>query len=295
LYQLSNKNIWADTEVTLNDDLQITREYINDTKNCRLTSLTEEEVVENLYSILYSSTEQFLSHNKLPLKIFLTGGLDSLLVYSFIQKITSDYEIITYQYFDYDEFWCKNGQSIRQSNWSYKQLHHWKEPSVIASGTSGDGYMLRGIDTANLYLNYNGTNILTELNLHESHERYNLGNLSNDHLLEKENKQKVQLQEIKGLSQSGLVYYLCNMISNDWQHHHLGNTLTFTPLRNIELFKCFFQLPIDNAVSQIINGSITKKLISKNNPKLLQYISENKNSNNCMSTAWDLYRYIGII
>jgi hypothetical protein len=75
---------------------------------------------------------------------------------------------------------------------------------------------------------------------------------------------------------------LCNTVVNDWQHWHLGNTLTWTPLRDLELFKLFLALPYEQAVAQIMNSAVSCELIERNVPGLTQVLSDQKNSGNAM-------------
>jgi hypothetical protein len=73
------------------------------------------------------------------------------------------------------------------------------------------------------------------------------------------------------------------MVINDWQHWHLGNTLTWTPLRDLEIFKALLRLPADSAVGQIMNSNISLQLIERNRPGLSALISDQKNTGNVMN------------
>ena len=84
-------------------------------------------------------------------------------------------------------------------------------------------------------------------------------------------------------------YYLCNIILNDWQHWHLGNTLTWTPLRDLRIFKLLLQLPLESAIGQITDSVISKKLIERNFPNGTRLISDQKNSVAAMKNLAELY------
>jgi hypothetical protein len=77
-----------------------------------------------------------------------------------------------------------------------------------------------------------------------------------------------------------IVWDICNNIVNDWQHWHLGNTMTWTPLRDLELTKLILSLPFDQILSQIMNSSISCKLIERNVPGLTRVLSDQKNTGN---------------
>ena len=75
---------------------------------------------------------------------------------------------------------------------------------------------------------------------------------------------------------------------NDWQHWHFGNTLTWTPLRDIEIFKLVASLPLADLKNQIMNSTLSKELICRNNPKILDYLSEQKNATNHMENLTNI-------
>ena len=245
--------------------------------------LTENQVIENIYDILSNTIESFVQKNKLPIKAFLTGGVDSMLVYSFVKKF-ADVELIDCLHFDYDKFWCLNGSYIKENLWAYKQIHHYKQPCVLLSGTPGDEFMLRSPTTANLYLMNRNTNIIEQLEnndcLHRSYfSKYN------DLFIQQSKNPRIRIM----LRDRQYLYtHMCNMVLNDFQHWHLGNTLTYTPLRNLDIFKLLLRLPFESAVGQILDSTISKKLIERNDKSLLMYLSKQKNTNS-FENVWKLY------
>jgi hypothetical protein len=81
----------------------------------------------------------------------------------------------------------------------------------------------------------------------------------------------------------------CNYNVNDWQHWHFGNTLTWTPLRDVEIFKLVASLPIEDLIEQVMNSGLSKELIKRNNPKILSYLSTKKNSENYLENLTGFY------
>lgn len=77
------------------------------------------------------------------------------------------------------------------------------------------------------------------------------------------------------------------MAVNDYQHWHLGNTLTWTPLRDLEIYKMFLRLDVDSAISQIMDSTISLQLIELNCPGLSKVISDQKNAGNYMKNLAD--------
>jgi hypothetical protein len=134
---------------------------------------------------------------------------------------------------------------------------------VLVSGTPGDEFMLRSPVTANQYLLKHGTSIpqLLMTNPDCLHHAY-----FSKHLALFEGQQSATAPE------------LCNTVVNDWQHWHLGNTLTWTVLRDLEVLKLLLRVPVESAIGQIINSDLSTKLIERNLPGATAWISDQKNT-----------------
>jgi hypothetical protein len=176
-----------------------------------------------------------------------------------------------------------NSGTIKQQFWGYSQIHHWTEPCVLTSGAPGDEFMLRSPTTADLWLKFHGIRVVDLLTLPEwqgcLHQAY--FKLPKNYRIFKEQ------QVDTGWDREMLAWNICNIVANDWQHWHLGNTLTWTPLRDIEIFKLFLRLPINSQLSQVMNSTISRQLIKRNGPGLANLISDQKNIGNQMSNLAD--------
>ena len=135
--------------------------------------------------------------------------------------------------------------------------------------------MLGSPTTANQYLLKNGTSIAQQLPAHPDclHYTYFV-----KHLPLFEEQKPATAPE------------LCNTVINDWQHWHLGNTLTWTPFRDLQLFKLFLALPYEQALGQIMNSSVSRELIERNVPGLTKVLSDQKNTDNAMRNLWGLLK-----
>ena len=277
------KTVWTNRLITIDGDFNIIETKFNIFGEFEPGTLTVDQVVEQINTILDQRTQNFLKYNQLPIKVFLTGGVDSLLVYSYLQKFTDNYELVFAQHIDYDRFWLMNHGTITEK-WGYTQIHHWRDPCVLTSGAPGDEFMLRGPTTANIFLQSNGLNAVDLLNSDEWNTC-----LHRSYFLKKENF-SIFNQPIKTIHNQQLLHWtLCNNIINDWQHWHIVNTLTYTPLRDLEIFKLILRLPLSEAVNQIMDSGLSKQLIEHNRPGLSQLISSQKNSGNYMSNLCDFY------
>jgi hypothetical protein len=235
-------------------------------------------------AILEAKTQKFVKSADRPIKTFLSGGVDSLLVYSYLQRYTDNYEMVKCSHIDYDEFWLKNSGTLK-GLWGYNQIHHWIESCILTSGTPGDEFMLRSPTTVNLYLRLQNCNMVDLLKqdcwqgcLHDSYF-----NLSKNYATFNDNA------PLPNWDRKQMIWNLCNILVNDWQHWHLGNTLTWTPLRDVEIIKLFLCLPADAALGQIMNSDISCQLIEQNKAGLTDVISNQKNSGNYMENLVDFY------
>lgn len=274
---------WSDSLVTIDQNLRVTREYFNLIGDINLEPITLEEALDQIDSILAERVEGFLQHNTLPIKAFLSGGVDSLLVYSYLQRFTDNYELVKCQHVDYDRFWLMNSGSLKERFWGYSQIHHWIEPCILTSGAPGDEFMLRSPTTSDMLLKFNKKYVVDLLTQPEwqgcLHQKY-FQKPANYKIFK---EQKIDL----GWDREMLLWNMCNIIVNDWQHWHLGNTLTFTPLRDLEIFKILIRLPLDIQLTQIMNSDISKALIERNKPGLSQLISDQKNAGNALANLAD--------
>jgi hypothetical protein len=258
----TSRTAWTDSMITIHSDLAVTENKFDVIGNIGSAISTVDQIDE----LLIDKIQKFLSHNQLPLRVFLSGGVDTLLLYSYVRRLGAKYEMTWNLHTDLDEFYLANSSDIKK-NWGYRQIHHWQTPCVLTSGTPGDEFMLRSPTTANQYLLSHGTSIPEQLQLHPNC-------LHRDYFS--------QYTDLFNSQHAGTAMELCNTVVNDWQHWHLGNTLTWTPFRDLELFKLFLALPYEKALAQIMDSAVSRELIERNVPGLTQVLSDQKNSNNAL-------------
>jgi hypothetical protein len=276
--------VWCDESISIDQNLNITRSTFDAVGPINTDPIGFEDAVVCLDQIIGSKVERFVKHNQLPIKVYLSGGIDSMLVYSYLQRYTDRYQIVTGQCVEYDEFLCHNLDAISK-NWAYRQLHHWREDCVLASGAPGDEFMLRNPETSNLFLMSHGTSVLNYLVQDSLMQEY----FSKEkHVTLFHAQQQHQSTQELVQDRARLLHQLCNINLNDFQHWHIGRTLTYTPLRDLEIFKVFLRLDLEDAVDQIIHARISQQLIATNNPRLLDHLSPSKNTGEILSRMWPL-------
>ena len=276
--------VWADGLIEINADLTVNETKFDVIGAINTDYTTVDEVVARVNTILENKAQKFANINDLPIKSFLSGGVDSLLVYSYLQRYTDNYEMVKCSHIDYDEFWLKNSGTLK-SYWGYTQIHHWNDPCILTSGAPGDEFMLRSPTTVNLFLRLQDRNMIDLLGQDQWQGclHYTYYNRPKNHAIFADDTALPQWDRKQ------MMWNLCNILVNDWQHWHLGNTLTWTPLRDIEIIKLFLRLPVDDALGQILNSDISCRLIEQNEAGLTRVISDQKNSGNSMKNLVNLY------
>lgn len=277
--------VWNDTTLLIDQDLDWQERKVDIVGPITDATVSLEEALQHVHDILNQRIGNFLTTNVLPLKVFCSGGIDSTLVWSYVAKHTDRYELCLEQRLEWDEFWCKNQDRIKQQFWAYNQIHHWRDHCVLTSGAPGDEFMLRSPTTVNLWCLYHDIDIkLLFKDAKHLHAQYFCSE-KNQRLFAQQ-KHDHDVAQALTLSRVEFVAYLCNIILNDCQHWHLGNTLTFTPLRDLEIFKLLLAMPQEHVISQIQNSKISQALIEKNDRRYLEVLSDSKNTGEVLYNLW---------
>jgi hypothetical protein len=239
--------------------------------------------VNDIDSLLSKKIQQYAQQATEPIRVFLSGGVDTLLVYSYLRRYQIPHQLVWAEHCEHDAFWLANHADICK-NWGYQQIHHWQESCVLASGAPGDEFMLRSPVTANQYLMHHGSSILQLLTEYPDclHREY----------FKLQKHVKVFSDQMcnyrSAATDQDFNWSVCNTVVNDWQHWHIGNTLTWTPLRDLELFKLCLRLPPELAKGQIMNSTVSRTLIEQNVPGLTSVLSDQKNTGNVMRNLQQL-------
>jgi asparagine synthetase B (glutamine-hydrolysing) len=233
-------------------------------------NLTDDEIINQIDTVIKNSILN-IKHNK-PVKLFLTGGVDTLLLASYVVKYKVPYELVTCEHYDLDYFMCHNRSKLKKY-WAYKSLQHYRTPEVLLSGSNGDEMLGRHPADVCMILNYFDEDIV-EISKQQKiyHSKY--------FLREKFIAEYEKIKQIKFASEQELKQYIVVRNSVDFQHWHLGNTITYSPYDNLELINLVLNLSYPILKTQMLNAGVQKLLIERNAPELLRFLSDDKNSNN---------------
>jgi hypothetical protein len=264
-------NVWSTNTATITAT-EITEQDWDNLSPHNLPTYNLETAANRIDEIL---TEKFmwLKDNANNIKIFYTGGIDTLLCISYLRKLGIEHELVTAEHYDYDKFNCNFEKEIK-TNWGYRQMHYWREPTYLVTGACGDEFFLRGPATANLMLMHLGLNMTTLLKPEHYHYHY-------FREAEKYNIYNSQRQDphIKSIitNKKSVTDYILGMCLNDHQHWHLGNTLTFTPFKDIRILSTMLEMEKTDLAFCIADARLQRTLIARNNPALLSCLDQYKN------------------
>jgi hypothetical protein len=235
-------------------------------------------VLQKVHDILNTTFENFLSHNTRPLKVFLSGGLDCALVYSYLKKFTSKFELVDYEYIKHTDFYRKNFGDRLKNFEDYQQIHSWgSDPASLVSGAGGGAYCLKGHPIANLHLMSHGTNMNKLLADNKSAYMYKM-NAKKElqrHYKDQEGSREIQtLIKNKDLTKK----YILRHVYESAMHWHLDSTITFTPYKDMRIPELILSMPFEEFKKHATNGKLNRDLISMNDPGVLNLIDKHKTS-----------------
>lgn len=271
-------SVWADAHIIM--DRSGTFHVDPLPKHTPGVSTSYNDTLHKVHDIICNTFENFLTHNKLPLKIFVSGGVDTVMCYSYLKKFTNRFELIDYEYKKFTYFYKKNWHDRLQRFWAYRQIHTWgEEPVALVSGGCGDEYFMRGPITANLFLiGIHGTNINRLLPAHENDYMYDYLTRESTQKKLLEHETSDRYRSITSTKKNTIKYIESNLV-NDHQHWHIDDTITFTPFKNIAIPFLIMNLSLEDYEKQIMNAQLNKDLISLNDSDDLKLISKFKNRN----------------
>ena len=261
--------VWEDCDLTIDGKMNVTKNFYPPYV-FKKQDMSDVQVIDKIDNLLSETFEKFLSHNDKPLKLYLTGGIDTLLAWTYLDSFTKNYEIVDYEYIKYTYFYSMNQKKI-QGHQLYNQIHLWNDPTVLVTGSCGDEYFMRGPHTAAQCLKYHGYNLLEATK--ESDYMYKFFNRKSctDAIHDGMNSIK------PNQSMEDVYTEILNRNKNDYQHWHLDNTITFTPFKNTAIIETILQSSVNQLLSNARNGIIQKKLIEKKDRNKLEFKSKWKN------------------
>jgi hypothetical protein len=261
-----NKEHTSREELVINNIKLHASEQSPKFKDLKLSSI---ELFDLLYDYLDVKISQFNSDD--PIYVFPTGGVDTMIILSFMLKHKKKYKIVDAEYKAQDYFVCHNRSKLGKL-WAYRNIIYWRDYHVLMSGSNGDEMMLRNPKDAYMLAKVHGENLLQLL---EDQEFYH-----SSHFLK--SKQQALYNEVNAMNNMTVESakdFILERNYSDYQFWHLGNTLTWAPLNDLNVCNIMLNFSYSDLKGQLLDASISKRLIERNNPDLLKYVSQSKNNN----------------
>ena len=274
-----SEHVWSDCYITL-DKQGLEKHYFKNSLS-EIVDVSEEQCVDGIFELLDSKANDLVNFDNI--KVFLSGGVDTTLVYSLLKKhLQKDqYKIVTSETIEFTSFFLKNFSTFTTvpEMWGYKQFHHWKNPTVYVTGGMGDEIFMRGPTTVAVWAAWHNIDLIKEFESVEYsyHKKYFLKEKNRKTIEQQWNNRKQIQDELK--TKENLHNEIRNNVLNDHQHWHLENTISWTPLKDVRILNTMLGLPTEVLLEQIIHGSIDKKIISKIYPGLDKIVCTHKNHN----------------
>lgn len=268
---LDGNPVWSDTMCTLHEGLVVQEKY-DAVGSVTATRTAFSDAVDIIH---YRLTQHFqwLRRQRRPIRVFYSGGIDTLTCIAYLRALDIDHELIAGEHFDYDCFTTQFANELLQY-WGYRQIHHWRESCYLVSGAPGDEFFMRGPSECNLMLMHMGKTVDDVLRDTDYHSNY-FRELKNSKIYQQQSTDP-KLQDVI-VDRVATCRQIVDMALNDHQHWHLGNTITFTPFRDLQILKIVLQLHDQDLERNMADATVQRALIERTDPELLQFLPQLKN------------------
>lgn len=270
-------SIWADKKVILNEDLEVEFLSHDPIGEINFSKISLDKFNHWIVEDLMTKSKDIVSiYSDFRFFYFNSSGVDTGLISALVYNQKLPATQIVEEYFEVDKFCLMNINEIQNSHWSYKQIHHWKSPCFLMTGGCGDEFWFRGPYLIGLWAAWHDINVIDLL---KRSSGYHVG-----YFLKEKNKKIfkelfLKRHEIKERypKYEDLILQILNVNVNDHQHWHLGNTITWTPYKDIEITKNILRLPFDILIDQIVKAKVNFGVIDLVCPEISHKILKTKN------------------
>ena len=253
-----DQQVPVDGIVEINDEVMISYQQ-NFYPKITNERQTFKECHDLLYDAVIENIGTFASNNKKPLYVPEHGGIDTLTVRSVLDFLNVDYQ--TFDINKQKPVLSQIGDQLRKDHWGFKQIPQ-SNNSVIATGFYGDEWILRNPYYVHAVLS------LRDIDIVEQFDKIGDCYMKRwwmDHYRDK------CLTEV-----TTSIETLISQICNDFQIWHLDDTMFLSPLKHISLLT-LLSADTDTIIGQVTNAELSKSIIEKCNPNLLEQIDLVKN------------------
>ena len=220
--------------------------------------LTFEECHDILCDAIIENVGTFALSNKKQIYMPAQGGIDTLTVRSVFDVLEVPYE--TFDLPTSQPELSSLGSELSKINWGFKQIDE-KKGSVIATGFYGDEWILRNPYYVHAILSLRDVNLIDAFD-----------NLRSCYMKEYFENYRNKCESPSNISIETLITQICN----DFQIWHLHDTYFLSPLKHLSLLT-LLNADTQTIIDQVTDAKLSKSIIEKCNPKLLDMIDPLKN------------------
>jgi hypothetical protein len=211
-----------------------------------------------LFNALIENVKGFISKNTKPLFVPAQKGIDTLTVRSVLDYLKVKYELFHLP--DTPPKRSKTGEFLSQKYWGFSQIEE-RDNSVIVTGFYGDEWILRNPYHVSILLSQRKIDLAQEF----------------DKVKDGYMKKFFETYRKKCVKETSLsLQDLMALICNDFQIWHLHNTYFFSPLKHENILK-LLSADKNTIIGQITDAKLSKSIIKRCNPALLDSIDSHKN------------------
>jgi len=252
-------------EVSLNDD-----------------PLSLDEAVNQIQNILEENILGFHQYNDARLNVLFSGGLDTVIVWALIDKLSIPYDFdVSISNIKSPELLKALGrireyetpltEHISKNVWSYEITSLRKNINWYSTGFYSEIMTLRSMPAFAIIAGYYNKTVYDFIS--ESDYVYSFLQRKRDIF------DKVYNAPVDEIS---LKERLVKMIFSDYQMWHIDNNFHFSPFYDIRIAQVAYRLSIDDLIVNSRHGTIQRMIIERTNPQLLKLVSDKKNTGNVM-------------
>jgi hypothetical protein len=270
--------IWADRKISLNRQ-EIKFNFFDPIGSISIDPLTQDQwLIEMCDNLKHKLQGLYSAYPDAIKRLFVSGGVDTLLLYSLLKSEHANFELMRYEHVEYNRFMDINFSNIKQQHWGYSQIHHWNHFNMLISGSWGDECLMRGPTTLALWAAWHNIDLVPLLKKSKGYHSEYFCLPKNLKIISETWSQRNEIKD-QYSDYTALVQQILNINVNDHQHWHLGNTITWTPLKDLELTKLLLRTSPDDILKHITDATLQKKLIEHLYPPAVNLISAIKNHN----------------
>jgi hypothetical protein len=267
----TGERVWADQKIAIVDGKLITT-AVDVVGPIDTTILTMDQAVDAISVRLIQKVQAL----KQPSKLFVTGGVDTLTLLALAKHVDLPCEILDYEHFEYDQFTNQNIADLKTQYWAYNQIHHWRAPTTLISGAYGDEFLFRGPHNIALWAAWNDIDLVRLLKTATGYHVGYFRKPENEIIFQQAFYRRATIKSMYP-AYSDLVRKIIDINANDFQHCHLGNTITWTPFKDPELTKIVLRLNQQDLLNHVLDATVNRQIISQLYPAALKLLSTTKN------------------